>query len=925
MYYSPTKRFYAWLFVAFFMFFILELNIYISYKNDKQEHSSELIQKVKYHYKESINSAFTKDKIFFYENLNSFEIQKTLKQASQESDNARLDSYKNLLFNLTSASFESSEKHYCIESIRFYSSDGAELLELNKPNKKYAPLNKHTLNSYEQKEFFIYGEDAFHFVRKVYFQGSLAGYIEIVNCLKSILNLKEGEINISLVPKMVDISLNEGCLASDDGGAVCLISGDSSTDVKKALLIEATLYESDFDEIYEEFMKHSLYAIFFLIGVMILIYKDEIDKYRLEKNMSLQNRFLQTILDNITSPIFVKDDKLRYVLANKATAKVLGFENESYLIGRSEKELNIPKYLLERFNTQDKEVFRSQKELIIESEEIPDAARNETRWFKTIKTIVKKECEDRCEMLLLGVSTDITKNEKLKQELSVLNTELNLRVLEEIDKRYKSEERFRELFDNINDAILLVTYDEYLESFIFVEANKGACNLFKKERVDILYTLPENLLKPIEEGMSLLEIIDKEENVQLELKIDVLGEPLDIELKTYRYLSNNQLHFIITVSDISEKLRLKYERKDQKKLLETIFKNAKAGICFLDREGRFVRLNKGFAHMTGYHRSGDLKGESFLKVIPITEAQKFLREHKLSFEENQRFQVEYDLLGKDGDTISVFGSSVMIKNEDQKQYRLLILEDITKLKELENRQKEQERMMAQQAKMAEMGDMIGAIAHQWRQPLNTINAAIIKLRIASELESLTKELLVDTSIFIEDQTTKMSGTINDFLNFFKPSKDAEYFSLEAVLQNILKMIGAQLEHRNIEFEYRIDDALEIFGYKNELEHVLLNIILNARDALEDSAISHKFIHLHAIEQEDEIVITIEDSAGGIPESIIKKIFNPYFTTKDTDKGTGIGLYMSKTIVERSFGGSISVSNTLNGAQFTITVKRSANA
>jgi signal transduction histidine kinase len=290
------------------------------------------------------------------------------------------------------------------------------------------------------------------------------------------------------------------------------------------------------------------------------------------------------------------------------------------------------------------------------------------------------------------------------------------------------------------------------------------------------------------------------------------------------------------------------------------------------------------------------------------------------FNNSSDIQNEYILKSKNSKSSNVLGSSVMIRNNHE-AYRLLILEDITKIKNLEDSQKEQERMMAQQAKMAEMGDMIGAIAHQWRQPLNSINAASMKLRFLYELGKLENTNLAETTEFIESQSSKMSDTINDFLNFFKPSKERDMFSVNEVVENIKKMLGVQLENRNITLISDIEEDLMIYGYKNELEHVILNLITNARDAFEGKNIHPQIIELTAKSSGDKISISVEDGAGGIPEKIIDKIFNPYFSTKPTDKGTGIGLYMSKNIIEKGFHGKISVENSENGARFEITLKR----
>lgn len=232
---------------------------------------------------------------------------------------------------------------------------------------------------------------------------------------------------------------------------------------------------------------------------------------------------------------------------------------------------------------------------------------------------------------------------------------------------------------------------------------------------------------------------------------------------------------------------------------------------------------------------------------------------------------------------------------------------------------EQTKLLFQQAKYAQMGEMLSMIAHQWRQPLNAVSSAAINLKMDVELDSVNEENIVEQASFIEQQASKMSQTINDFMNFFKPEKEKEKFTLMEIINEIKKIIGAQLKTRNIVFESNISKDIALYGYKNEFEHVLLNIYANARDAFNENENEKKIISTTITETREQAIIDIEDNAGGIPTDIIEKVFNPYFTTKLESHGTGIGLYMSKMIVEKNFAGTIQVKNRENGALFTVSI------
>lgn len=232
----------------------------------------------------------------------------------------------------------------------------------------------------------------------------------------------------------------------------------------------------------------------------------------------------------------------------------------------------------------------------------------------------------------------------------------------------------------------------------------------------------------------------------------------------------------------------------------------------------------------------------------------------------------------------------------------------------------QERILFEQARSAQMGEMISMIAHQWRQPLNAISTAAIKLNLKRELNTLSDADISDVSFFIQNQTREMSQIINDFMYFFKPDSEKIRFTLDSVIDEIRKMIGSQLKSRGIVFEVHADDALEIYGHKKEFVHILLNLISNARDALTACGSDMKKVLLDARREGETIVLDVSDNGCGIDTSIITRVFDPYFTTKAQGQGTGIGLYMVREMIVNDFKGSIAAENLeTGGARFTITL------
>ena len=235
-----------------------------------------------------------------------------------------------------------------------------------------------------------------------------------------------------------------------------------------------------------------------------------------------------------------------------------------------------------------------------------------------------------------------------------------------------------------------------------------------------------------------------------------------------------------------------------------------------------------------------------------------------------------------------------------------------------------EKKLAQQGRFAAMGEMISMIAHQWRQPLNAVSAANISLKMRHEMGMLEDSFFTEQIDFIQGQIQGMSQTINDFMNFFKSHDKKELFAISRSIDTVSHMMQAQLKSRGIELKVDIDDDLKIEAVKNNLDHVLLNLVANARDAYENSSEQNKQIRIDAHKEKDSITLQVEDDAGGIKDELLEKIFDPYFTTKEDGKGTGIGLNMTKNIIQKHFGGEIEVTNTKTGALFCIKIPLKAS-
>ena len=246
---------------------------------------------------------------------------------------------------------------------------------------------------------------------------------------------------------------------------------------------------------------------------------------------------------------------------------------------------------------------------------------------------------------------------------------------------------------------------------------------------------------------------------------------------------------------------------------------------------------------------------------------------------------------------------------EQTVERLLVVEAL----------REKEQMLIQQSRLAAMGEMIGNIAHQWRQPLNLLGLTAQQLLQYYDLGEFDRAFLVENLDKEMGLIQHMSRTIDDFINYFKPDKEKTDFKVQEVISKTLLLLKGGLRNPKITVETVVQGDPSVHGYPNEFAQVLLNLIVNAKDVLTERKIKGPRMTITTSSADGCAVVTVADNGGGVSEEIIDKIFDPYFTTKGPQQGTGIGLFMSKAIIEKNMAGRLTVSNTADGAEFRIEV------
>jgi len=235
----------------------------------------------------------------------------------------------------------------------------------------------------------------------------------------------------------------------------------------------------------------------------------------------------------------------------------------------------------------------------------------------------------------------------------------------------------------------------------------------------------------------------------------------------------------------------------------------------------------------------------------------------------------------------------------------LILEEVEK-------SRKKDKLLFTKSRHAQMGEMISMIAHQWRQPLNATSMAVGLINLRMQMDDCDKKKILSITEKINGYVQHLSGTVDDFRDFFKPQKETKVTNFERITNKALSLIEHAMSKDAIEVQIKIKQKEDFISYENELVQVVLNLLKNAQDALKENSITHPFIHITI----ENAKLSIEDNAGGIPKNILDKIFDPYFSTKKRN-GTGLGLYMSKIIVEDHCHGKLSVAVKNNKTTFGI--------
>ncbi|MGB5920397.1 cache domain-containing protein [Arcobacter sp.] len=474
---------------------------------------------------------------------------------------------------------------------------------------------------------------------------------------------------------------------------------------------------------------------------------------------------------------------------------------------------------------------------------------------------------------------NIPQQSNLLIQKNIITSNKELEAVKEllIKTNYKANEA---IYYDYNQKLFYATYIKEYRYFVAVGVNLSNINkIVKKETKISLDNLYKNIIKLI----------------------------IIIIVMTIIFFFFSLL-FTRKIEDLFSQYRKRVKQNEEKYAL--LFNYSNDGFIIseiIDKSTRILSLNSTALKTIGYESSEILYKDFFnlfdqLSLEQIQQSNSLVRTVKLFTKDKQTRTIELNAI---------------IYSYENQNLLFASLRDITERTLLKEEKVKQQNILIQKSKMAAMGEMIGNIAHQWRQPLSQVSGLFFDIESAYDYKELDKKYLQNRVNEANDLLEYMSKTIDDFRNFFNPNSKKELFYLNEAINNAVKIIKSTLNFYQIELIIDIEKDYKINGYKNEYSQAIMNIISNAKDILLEKNIKNPQIKIYA-QKNEKLCLHIEDNAGGIEDSIINKIFDPYFTTK-YEYGTGIGLYMTKMIIEEKMNGTIRVKNSNNGAIFSIEI------
>lgn len=491
--------------------------------------------------------------------------------------------------------------------------------------------------------------------------------------------------------------------------------------------------------------------------------------------------------------------------------------------------------------------------------------------FVFLKNYISKYADNKIQIIKYWINNkdvlDMFKNHNIKREVFVKRFAFNILdyYIDVVNEKVLIGD-----CTAVNELIIYLKNNEVTSSELFI-----LCTAFKNSLIEFTYDLKISCL-------------------QIETEINYIFE------KNFAGVLENYSNSIVKVE------------KELSRTADIIDKHIIMSTT--ESSGVITHVSEAFCNISGYLKE-ELIGNTHSIVRHKDMKDEIFEELWKKMESGDIWKGEIKNRKKNG---SFYWVDVIITPNFDKNNNIVsydaISQEITSKKALE----EQQGILIEQSKSAAMGEMISMIAHQWRQPLQAVSILIQKLPLTKMIDGeISDELLNQVVEDIGNQLDYMSKTIDDFRDFFLPDKPKECVQVDNIIEKALDFLAVMIKTDSIDINLEVKTDTKITVHVNELVQVLINLIKNARDIMLEREVKQKIINICCYKNGDYLVIDIEDNAGGVPEEFLTKVFEPYFSTKTDKNGTGLGLFMCKTIIEKHSKGNLSFDNSSIGAIFKI--------
>lgn len=496
----------------------------------------------------------------------------------------------------------------------------------------------------------------------------------------------------------------------------------------------------------------------------------------------------------------------------------------------------------------------------------------------------------------------------------------NLRLAEEIEERRKSEKQasfFRNLVESTQDPIYVVDPDDGFRMFY---VNPAACVHFGLEREAVLrMRIPDwDPVFDMADTEKINELIHRHQNVRFEtMHQDASGRLIPVEVTANLLRDDGKELVAGFFHDISKRKAMETALRESRRNLVEAQRIARVGNWSWSLDGRLLSASMECQRILGIPaEQGAADEAAYLERIRAEDREQVVKALACLRKDQRPCSVEYHFRRSDGREVAIHEQREMQFDDAGRPVGMIgTIQDVTEQRKLRESLLEKDLLLMQQSRMAAMGEMISYIAHQWRQPLHLISLLVQSFEVDEGSDRQADRCRPQVVDQIMDLIQHMSSTVNDFRDFFRTDKEKSLFDLKQAIGRIVTFVAADMKMHKIELLFHAEDNMPIMGYANEFSHVLLNLLNNARDALLEGRSDGRRIHIRLYRRGKKHVVAVRDNAGGISPDCRERLFEPYFTTKTS--GTGIGLYISKIIVEKRLGGVLSVHNVDGGAEFHI--------